>query len=72
MFSVFFTQGPVSNFDQVANSNIDRFNRFFHAMLDEGVYLAPSGFETGFLSTAHTMQVLDTTLTAAEKAFTAR
>ncbi len=71
MFSVFFTQGPVSNFDHVANSNIDRFNRFFHAMLDEGVYLAPSGFETGFLSTAHTTEVLDTTLAAAEKAFTA-
>ncbi len=71
MFSIFFTQGPVSNYDHVANSNIDRFNRFFHAMLDEGVYLAPSGFETGFLSTAHTTEILDTTLSAAEKAFTA-
>ena len=69
MFGLFFTQGAVTEFDHVANANVDRFNRFFHAMLDQGVYLAPSAFEAGFISTAHTIDVLDATLDAAEKAF---
>ena len=69
MFGLFFTQGAVTEFDHVANANVDRFNRFFHAMLDLGVYLAPSAFEAGFISTAHTIDVLDATLDAAEKAF---
>lgn len=71
MFSIFFTRGPVSEFEHVANSNVDQFNRFFHHMLDAGVYLAPSGFEVGFLSAAHTEEVLDTTLAAAAKSFAA-
>jgi len=71
MFSVFFTQGPVSEFEHVANSNADQFNRFFHHMLDAGVYLAPSAFEVGFLSAAHTEDVLDTTLAVAAKSFAA-
>ena len=69
MFGLFFTQGAVTEFDHVANANVDRFTRFFHAMLDLGVYLAPSAFEAGFISTAHTIDVLDATLDAAEKAF---
>ena len=68
MFGLFFTAGPVREFDNVANANVDQFNRFFHAMLDEGVYLAPSAFEAGFVSTAHTGDIIDTTLSAAEKA----
>jgi glutamate-1-semialdehyde 2,1-aminomutase len=68
MFGLFFSSGPVSEFDHVANANIDQFNRFFHAMLDEGVYLAPSAFEAGFISTAHSSDIIDMTLAAAEKA----
>ncbi|MGD8415844.1 MAG: glutamate-1-semialdehyde 2,1-aminomutase [Pseudomonadales bacterium] len=69
MFSLFFTSGPVSEFDNVANADIGRFNRFFHAMLEQGVYLAPSAFEAGFVSAVHTTEVLDETLRAAEAAF---
>jgi len=71
MFSVFFTENRVTEFDHVSNSNVARFNRFFHAMLDEGVYLAPSAFEAAFLSDAHDQTVLDATLAAADRAFAA-
>jgi glutamate-1-semialdehyde 2,1-aminomutase len=47
----------------------ERFNRFFHAMLDRGVYLAPSAFEAGFVSIAHDAEVIDATLVAAREAF---
>ncbi len=67
MFGLFFTSGRVTEFDHAANANVDRFNRFFHAMLDEGIYLAPSAFEAGFISTAHDTAVLDATLAAAER-----
>jgi glutamate-1-semialdehyde 2,1-aminomutase len=69
MFGLFFTAGEVTGFDHVANADVDRFNRFFHAMLDNGVYLAPSAFEAGFISTAHSAEVLDATLDAAEASF---
>jgi len=69
MFGLFFTSGEVTEFDHAANSDVDRFNRFFHAMLDQGVYLAPSAFEAGFLSTAHDDTVIAATLDAAEAAF---
>ncbi|HEX7037866.1 MAG TPA: glutamate-1-semialdehyde 2,1-aminomutase [Pseudomonadales bacterium] len=69
MFSVFFSAGPVNEFDHVANSDVSAFNRFFHAMLDEGVYLAPSAFEAAFVSAAHDDAVLDATLAAAARAF---
>jgi glutamate-1-semialdehyde 2,1-aminomutase len=69
MFSVFFTSGPVRNFADVARSDTASFNRFFHAMLDSGVYLAPSALEAGFLSVAHTEEVLDATIEAADQAF---
>jgi glutamate-1-semialdehyde 2,1-aminomutase len=71
MFSLFFTSNHVSEFDHVANSDVSAFNRFFHAMLDEGVYLAPSAFEAAFVSTAHDDTVLDTTIEAAARAFAA-
>ncbi|MEZ5561210.1 MAG: glutamate-1-semialdehyde 2,1-aminomutase [Pseudomonadales bacterium] len=71
MFSLFFSNGPVTEFDHVANSDVSSFNRFFHAMLDEGIYLAPSAFEAGFLSTAHDDTALARTLEAADKAFSA-
>jgi glutamate-1-semialdehyde 2,1-aminomutase len=70
MFGLFFTDDKkVTSFKQVASSNIDDFKTFFHAMLDEGVYLAPSAFEAGFVSAAHDEETLNKTLAAADKAF---
>lgn len=69
MFSMFFdAPDTVTEFDHVANANTDAFNRFFHAMLDQGVYLAPSAFEVGFVGAQHTTEVLDATLSAADRA----
>ncbi len=68
MFGYFFTaDGPVRRFSQVTACDTDRFNRFFHGMLDEGVYLAPSAFEAGFMSLAHTEADIEATLAAAER-----
>jgi glutamate-1-semialdehyde 2,1-aminomutase len=50
-------------------SDVERFKRFFHGMLDEGVYLAPSAFEAGFVSAAHTPADIDATIAAAKKVF---
>lgn len=66
MFCAYFTDQPVWNLDDAMRSDRSRFARFFHGMLDRGVYLAPSQFEAGFLSTAHTEADLDCTLKAAE------
>lgn len=73
MFGFFFTeqQEPVSSFAQVGKCDLDRFNRFFHGMLDEGVYLAPSAYEAGFVSSVHSEQDIQDTLDAAEKVFKA-
>ncbi len=70
MFGLFFTQASqVTNFQQVMACDQGAFKRFFHLMLEEGVYLAPSAFEAGFVSAAHDQAVLDTTISAAERAF---
>ena len=70
MFGLFFTeQEEVTNFQQVMACDGERFNRFFHAMLEEGVYLAPASFEAGFISSAHSDEDIQATLDAAEKAF---
>ncbi len=69
MFSLFFDIDKAENFDHVANSNVDKFNQFFHGMLNEGIYLAPSAFEAGFVSTTHTPEVIAETLDAAERVF---
>ncbi len=70
MFGLFFSdQNPVSKFSQVMACDQDRFVRFFHGMLREGVYLAPSAFETGFVSSAHDEQAIGATLEAAERVF---
>ncbi|RFA31444.1 glutamate-1-semialdehyde-2,1-aminomutase [Alkalilimnicola ehrlichii] len=72
MFGLFFTnEVTVSSYRQVVASDTDAFKRFFHAMLEAGVYLAPSAFEAGFVSTAHDAEAIDYTLAAAEKAFSA-
>jgi glutamate-1-semialdehyde 2,1-aminomutase len=70
MFGLFFTdQKRVSRFEEVMRCDVQRFGRFFHAMLDAGVYLAPSAFEAGFVSTAHGEAELEATLAAADGAF---
>ena len=70
MFGFFFTdQERVDTFAQVMKCDTEKFNKFFHLMLDEGIYLAPSAFETGFLSTAHTEQDIADTIAAAERCF---
>ncbi len=70
MFGLFFTdENRVDNFTKVMASDAQRFRRFFHAMLDAGVYLAPSAFEAGFLSAAHSAEDIDLTVAAAEKVF---
>ncbi|MEL7186245.1 MAG: glutamate-1-semialdehyde 2,1-aminomutase [Pseudomonadota bacterium] len=68
MFGFVFTDaGPVRSFDQVAASDVERFRHFFHGMLGEGVYLAPSAFEAGFVSSAHTDDDIETTISAASR-----
>jgi glutamate-1-semialdehyde 2,1-aminomutase len=70
MFGLFFSaEEKISHFDQVMACDQALFKRFFHAMLAEGVYLAPSAFEAGFVSTAHTEEDLEQTLAIAEKVF---
>lgn len=70
MFGVFFThQTSVDNFAQVAACDAEMFRRFFSRMLDQGVYLAPSPFEAGFMSSAHTPEDIQRTLDGAEKVF---
>ncbi len=68
MFSLFFTQGPVRNLKEAMGSDRERFARFFHLLLEEGVYLAPSQFETGFLSLAHGQEEIELTAQAMERA----
>ena len=70
MFGIFFTDTPtVSNFSQATACDQEAFKRFFHAMLDRGVYLAPSSFEAGFVSAAHTDDDIEATISAAGEAF---
>lgn len=70
MFGLFFTeQQAINNFQEVMKCDAAKFNRFFHLMLEQGVYLAPSAFEAGFMSLAHTNEDIARTLEAADKAF---
>lgn len=72
MFGCFFSaEESVTRFDQVTACNLENFQTFFHAMLDNGVYLAPSAYEAGFISMAHEETEIQHTLDAAEKAFAA-
>ena len=70
MVGMFFSSEPVTDFDSAAASDTDRFARYFHAMLDRGVYLAPSAFEAAFVSRAHDEAIVDRTLEAAAEALT--
>ncbi len=68
MMTLFFTEDQVNGWDAVGTTDKDGFARFFHRMLNEGVYLPPSPFEAMFLSTAHTEEDIDETIAAAERA----
>jgi glutamate-1-semialdehyde 2,1-aminomutase len=71
MFGLFFTSDRrVTSYAEATACDVERFKRFFHGMLDEGVYLAPSAFEAGFVSAAHTDADIDATVAAAAKVFT--
>lgn len=67
MFGFFFIDKPVYDFAGAKGSNVERFKTFFHAMLDEGVYLAPSAFEAGFVSLAHTEADISSTISAFDR-----
>ena len=69
MFGLFFTSEKVETYTQATQCDVAMFNRFFHAMLKRGVYLAPSAFEAGFMSTAHSDRDIAETLDAARGAF---
>ncbi|ALZ77174.1 glutamate-1-semialdehyde 2,1-aminomutase [Rheinheimera sp. F8] len=72
MFGLFFTdQAEVSSYQQATKCNIDAFKRFFHLMLQQGIYLAPSAYEAGFLSLAHSDSDLAATIDAAKRSFAA-
>ena len=71
MFGLFFAEQPVTSFAEVTACDEDVFKRFFHLMLDRGIYLAPSMYEAGFVSSTHTEAVIERTLTAAKASFQA-
>ena len=71
MFGLYFRSAPPASFPEVMQCDKERFNRFFHAMLARGVYLAPSAYEAGFVSAAHGAAEIDATLAAAREAFKA-
>ncbi len=67
MFGMFFTEGPVHNYEDAKKSDLSKFSRFHRGMLERGIYLAPSQFEAGFSSVAHTEVDIDQTLAAARE-----
>jgi len=69
MFGLYFRSGVPGSYAEVMQSDRDAFNRFFHAMLDRGIYLAPSAFEAGFMSSSHGEAEIRETIAAAEAAF---
>jgi len=71
VFTPFFCNGPVTDYASAKGSDTGAFGRFFRAMLDRGVYLPPSQFETGFVSTAHTERDVEDTVRAASESFAA-
>jgi glutamate-1-semialdehyde 2,1-aminomutase len=71
MFTWFFSPGPVTDWNSASKSDTKAFGRFFHAMLDRGIYLPPSQFEAAFLSSAHTQKDVRETVAAAKQSFAA-
>jgi glutamate-1-semialdehyde 2,1-aminomutase len=68
MFCGYFTDEPVHNLADAMKSDRERFKKYFHGMLEEGIYLAPSQFEAGFISTAHSSADIEKTVNAAATA----
>jgi glutamate-1-semialdehyde 2,1-aminomutase len=71
MFGIYFRAAPPNSYSEVMECNKNAFNRFFHAMLEQGIYLAPSAYEAGFVSAAHGAREIEQTLAAAHKCFAA-
>jgi glutamate-1-semialdehyde 2,1-aminomutase len=71
MFSNFFSAEPVTDYASAKASDTERFGRYFHAMLERGIYIAPSQFEAGFISLAHSDEDIERTVGAAREAFAA-
>ncbi|MEO9385181.1 glutamate-1-semialdehyde 2,1-aminomutase [Chromobacterium phragmitis] len=69
MFGFYFSDRAPKSYAEATGCDIERFKRFFHAMLDEGVYFAPSAYEAGFVSIAHTDEMIEQTIAAAGRAF---
>jgi glutamate-1-semialdehyde 2,1-aminomutase len=69
MFGLYFCEGPIKGYADAMRSDSSRFNRFFHGMLERGVYFAPSAFEAGFLSSKHGDAEIEQTLSAARTVF---
>lgn len=70
MFGIFFTDAKtVTCYQDVVKCDVERFKHFFHLMLEEGVYFAPSAFEAGFMSVAHSEEDINRTVDAARKVF---
>lgn len=69
MACLFFNENPVRNYQDATTSNIERFNKYFHGMLERGNYFAPSQYEAGFTSIAHTDDIIDKTLSDAREVF---
>jgi glutamate-1-semialdehyde 2,1-aminomutase len=67
MFGLFFTAGPVRDLAGAMTADTERYARYFHGMLDRGIYLAPAQFEAGFVSTAHTVKDVEQTIEAADE-----
>jgi glutamate-1-semialdehyde 2,1-aminomutase len=65
MFGMFFHPGPITNFEDAKGADLEKFSRFHRGMLERGVYLAPSQFEAGFTSLAHTDADIEATIAAA-------
>jgi glutamate-1-semialdehyde 2,1-aminomutase len=68
MMTAFFVEGPVTDWQSAAKADAEQYARFFRAMLEEGIYLAPSQFECAFVSTAHSDQDIEKTIEAARSA----
>ena len=69
VFTFFFTDAPVTDYESAKRSDTERFGRFFRGMLERGIYLAPSQFEAAFLSAAHNEADIDRTIAAAKECF---
>ena len=69
MFGIYFSETPPTSYAEMMAGDRSKFNAFFHAMLDEGVYFAPAAFEAGFVSAQHDDAVIDATIAAARKVF---